>query len=265
MGLDVYLYKCADRNAADRSEAEYEQGGDRIWGDAGDYDSLTDAQKDEARAKIAALEERLDIVDYRHESRQRIEIDSAKYPEHMFKVGYFRSSYNDGGINNHLRRRGLPTLYQMFSADGEYHQAPDWGAALGETRKVLENYRKVEGGEMGGLDVIEVSPNMFTAAHDLPHSAEDARAIFEGQSGSERAWRAWSCKEGEFYLDGIEVFAIIPGIANTFKRPCTYVVYKSKKEDGGDWYEQALEIVIETIEYVMAQDDKEDYYLAWSS
>jgi Cu+-exporting ATPase len=40
----------------------------------------------------------------------------------------------------------------------------------------------------------------------------------------------------------------------------------SKHPDAGfGWYIQAMEIVVETIDYVLAQPDKEDYYFHWSS
>ena len=54
---------------------------------------------------------------------------------------------------------------------------------------------------------------------------------------------------------------MIPG---TFKilneMSCVYVV----TESDNTWYIQALEIVRDTIKYVLSKEDKEKYYLHWS-
>jgi len=44
------------------------------------------------------------------------------------------------------------------------------------------------------------------------------------------------------------------------ERDCVYVV----TESDNSWYLQALEIVRETIEYVLSRENKEQYYLHWS-
>jgi hypothetical protein len=73
----------------------------------------------------------------------------------------------------------------------------------------------------------------------------------------------FSNKDGHFYLDkkGLSVHALMPGI-DMFQRPCTFAIYKLK--DGNKYYVQGLEIVKETIEYVLAQKDPQSYYLRWS-
>jgi hypothetical protein len=54
---------------------------------------------------------------------------------------------------------------------------------------------------------------------------------------------------------------MIPGIQTVLgTRPCIYVV----TESDNTWYLQALEVVRETIEFVLSQEDKELYYLHWS-
>ncbi len=44
--------------------------------------------------------------------------------------------------------------------------------------------------------------------------------------------------------------------------PCTYLVYEAGDMD---WYKQALEIVVEMIEWVLGQPDPSKFYLHWSS
>jgi hypothetical protein len=59
----------------------------------------------------------------------------------------------------------------------------------------------------------------------------------------------------------LKVLAMIPGIQTVLgTRPCIYVV----TESDNTWYLQALEVVRETIEFVLSQEDKELYYLHWS-
>lgn len=264
MGLDVYLEKCSNKEEADRLEAEYERRSNAVWDALGDYDSITTEQKGEARSKTDAIKEELGLVDWgRHPAKEKVEIDSTKYPDHYFKIGYFRSSYNGGGINNVMRRRGLPDLYGVFLPNDRYDFAPDWEACLDRANALLEACRAYNNKRIGRYDCMEVSANLFGNVRDLPKNESDALAIFGGQvdyTGS----RAYSNADGWFYLDGMKCVAFIPGM-NIWNKPCVYVVYEKEDADEQDWYEQALEIVVETIEYVLAQPNTEDFYLVWSS
>lgn len=99
--------------------------------------------------------------------------NSAKYPNHLFKIGYFRSSANELGINNVLEERGLENLYDILNPFYEYFFQPNWEQA---------------------------------------------------------------------------------------KIKCTNLI---KKYNTIDKYSEYLEIVLETIDYVLAQPDREKYYLSW--
>ena len=68
---------------------------------------------------------------------------------------------------------------------------------------------------------------------------------------------------GTFYLNGIQVCGFIPG-KDILGDACMYVITK-KDTSGPDWYLQALEVVLETIEYVLEQPNPDSYRLAWSS
>ena len=265
MGLDVYLEKCSNREEAAHLEKEYERRCDEVWERFGEYDTLTDAQKDQARAECDGIKDELGLVDYgTHPSRERIELDSSLYPDHYFKLGYFLSSYNDGGINSVMRRRGLPGLYDIFNPDDEYEIVPDWQAALDLARDALMQYRAYNGTEIGAYDCMKVESTPFVPSAKMPTSAEDAINVFRTQLERGASSSAYSCQAGTFFLDGMKCVGFIPGL-NTIKMPCMYIIYEQENGDGGDWYEHALEIVVETIEYVLAQPDRADYYLIWSS
>ena len=130
-----------------------------------------------------------------HSSREKIEQDSKKHPEHMFKIGYFRSSYNGGGINSVLDSLGFGGLYWIFDNKDQYEFAPDWEKSLKRVREVLDKFREFTDSDIG-------------------------------------KYRVATCDsvDGEQY----------------------------------QWYIDALEVVEETILYVLKQDDSDDYYFHWS-
>src|SRR6476619_807072 len=110
MGLDVYLYRY-ERPAEEieAEEAEYEAESERIWTEVGGsrkYEELTEAERDEASRRTKAVAAARGLGDWgSHPARVKIEQPSAKYPDHYFKVGYFRSSYNASGIDHILSDR----------------------------------------------------------------------------------------------------------------------------------------------------------------
>ena len=106
-------------------------------------------------------------------------------------------------------------------------------------------------------------------------------AAIEAKGEKRSPWDSggYSNISGEFALDEpMRVAAILPGLEdNVIRRvrgeaqtlaPCTYIVYESKNNKETDrpheWYQQALEIVVEMCEWVLAQPDVAMYRLAWS-
>ena len=280
MGLDVLMYHCNDRPAAKALEEKYEQAIEPLWAEIcdphGNWKNLAQVEKDarykryEAEKKRVALEMGLDD-DGGFPGVKKIEQKSDKYPEHYFKIGYFRSSYNSGGINSVLSRYGLPDLGYIMDGDGEYEFAPDWKASRERAADVLNRLRAVEHGD---IDILTVSPNPFNPPDEFPGSIEAARQIVVQalkQERGEGALKSFSNSHGEFFLDGLQVIAMLPGREDSFTKtlyghamPCTYVAYRRPTADR-DWYTQALEIVIETCDYVLAKADPQNYYLHWSS
>jgi hypothetical protein len=72
----------------------------------------------------------------------------------------------------------------------------------------------------------------------------------------------YSNSNGEFsFHEPQKVLAMIPGTYKIFnEQPCVYVV----TESDNSWYIQALEIIRDTIKYVLSKENKEQYYLHWS-
>lgn len=279
MGLDIYLRKCADLDLAKRQEAECEEAAEKIWGEYGPYEQMTDAQKEEARIAAEAMRPSFNCAGKygQHESITELDDMPSKVdPSHMFKLGYFRSSYNEGGIERVMRNLGLPTLHNIFGVeDGEHDIRPDWGAALTRVCEAIDGYSAFLASDAGRYRVTNIRP-MFDRGVKTEKEALDAfikQMRDKGERGAD--WSNFSNSDGEFWLKGLKVHAVI---TKTYERPragdvigafiggpSIFVVYEQEREDGKeDWYLTALRIVRESIEFVLAQPDKQHYYLVWS-
>ncbi len=183
---------------------------------------------------------------------------SEKYPDHMFKIGYFRSSYNDGGIERILSNLSIPTLKIIFDKqnDDDIFQ-PDWDSALIMVNDSINQLKSSE-----PYRVTKISSNIFSAPQ--VKSPADAMKVFLDELGKHSGGESYNYSNsvGEFTTaEPLKVLAFIPGTYSLFhERECVYVITESTNE----WYIQALEIVKETIEFVLSQKDKEKYYLHWS-
>jgi hypothetical protein len=133
MGLDVYLYRylrdpeevaAIEKEAEEFSEAAFEE----VAGGRG-YSQLTEEERERWRARAVAYnaERGLDEWGSLDSASEKIELPSVKYPDHMFKIGYMRSSYNASGLNGVLGSRIGRSLYDVFSEAGDnYVVKPDW-------------------------------------------------------------------------------------------------------------------------------------------
>jgi hypothetical protein len=264
MGLDVYLRKCANKEAVDAILEQFEKERDQIWDAVGKpYQEMTEAEKDSCRAACDELAEKLGLNEHHcHPDVAEIEFPSAQHPDHLFQVGYFRSSYNSAGIDSLFHRLGFPDLYDVFNPGDDYEFTPNWDSSLKNVSSLIGDFSRML--ENGGIyDAFDADSEGY--AEKITSEKEAIARFkkhFENRMGS--GFRDYSSGEGVFHLDGIDgIVAFIPGV-NCIGRRVVYVVYK---RDAGDlaWYLQALEIVKETIEYVLRQPDKDDYYLVWSS
>lgn len=277
MGLDVYLGKSKDLEAANALEEQYEERSSEVWKEAGEYDNLTDEQKKEIRERTKKLAVSMGL-DEDGGSPLKIDVEeknSEKYPDHYFKIGYFRSSYNDGGVNRVCERYGLPyDLYSIFEPNDEYYVKPDWNKALERVNEQLVAFEKLMTTRKSKLGVIKVDTiNPFMGDLHSISSEEEALNSFlkveetHKERGSDM--ESFSNQDGDFFLDGIKCLAMIKGRSESFTgrtHPAVYMIYEREgEEDSLAWYMHAFEIVKETIEFILAQEDSQDYYLRWSS
>lgn len=260
MGLDVYLYKYENRKITEELEEKYELLSEGNWARVGEYKKLSDEQKVDIRNKNKELAISLGLNEDGSDPRkERIQFDSAIDKEHYFKVGYFRSSYNGGGINHVLINLGLPSLDVIIGYQEEYCFRPDWESCKVKCDEVIEALKL-----KGNYRCFHVSENMF-GNNGIPKDEKEAMDIFMTELNREdkSGFEAYSNSKGEFWLkEPMKVHAIIPGECSIFSpMKCCYVIMEGENE----WYIKALQIVKETIEYVLAQPDKEKYWLHWSS
>lgn len=259
MGLDVYLYYCKDAESAKKHEAAYQK----------QLDAMKPAPTKE---EVEALTKRLGLTPYGEWlGKKSVEFPSTKYPDHLFKVGYFRSSYNPGGYESVVERLGVPeaSLSFIFNTDNQYYQHPYWIESLGRCKNALTNLCGVLSCEDSKYDITFIeAEGLFGDQPTLKGEQAAKQICMEEMKKVNQEWGGWSNKQGHFWSKGLEVVGILPGKA-TFSligkpRLGVYVVYKMPADTAWAFYSQALEIVLETIQYVLAQPDPENYYLAWS-
>jgi hypothetical protein len=261
MGLDIYLYRYDNFEDTQRREKEHSEFSDKNWKstEGREYESLTEEEKDEIRRKDKENATSLGLDDWGSDKtrKEKIEFDCERYPDHYFKVGYFRSSYNSGGIERILRNMGLPTLSEVFKAGDEYEFQPNWEESLEAIDGLIALFKA-----KGAYRVNSVSANMFRDSEVKSEARALEIFLEQMEKAGENPEYNYTNAEGEFYLnEPIKVLAMIPGKEKIFgERDCVYVV----TESDNSWYLQALEIVKETIEYVLSRENKEQYYLHWS-
>lgn len=259
MGLDVYLYKYENKPETDRLENEYTVFSESIYEKEGKYDDMTTQKKDDLYNKTKEYATQLGLNEWGSDevNKKRIEMDSPIDKEHYFKIGYFRSSYNGGGINRVLENLGLPGLAEILGYNDEYCFQPDWGQALQKCEEVIKALES-----KAGYRCFHVGPNIFSQPECK--SEKTAVEIFLKELSEKKEMDGgYSNNKGEFFQnEPLKVLALIPGTFEIFKEiPCTYVITESENT----WYVTALKIVKETIEYVLSQPDQDKYWLHWSS
>lgn len=195
-----------------------------------------------------------------------LEFPSSTYPDHLFKVGYFRSSYNDSGLNRKLRNTIGIDLYSIFNPpplDDAYHFQPDWELAKSISQKALRDLKDYIA--KGGYGVLAIDHHLLYEQNKNSMTSEAIalqKFLEIADKHSDSKFGNFISGDGHFFLnEPLKVVGVIPGLSDLFRHPCNYVIYK---DESWDWYLQAIEIVVETCEWVLAQEDIDHYCLAWS-
>lgn len=265
MGLDVYLYKHDDYEKEKALNEKYAAESDVIWKElcGGSYNDMPEDSKEIYSSKSKNLRLQLGLNEkYQIEGTECIEINSKLYPDHYFKIGYFRSSYNSGGINQVLGKLMDKDLYYIFNPpEEEYAFKPNWQNTLKICNYMIEELKALLQ-RLGKYKVTFFYDEFWKTQVD---SERGALEIFLQEiQGKNKSDFNYSCKSGEFFIASpMRVVAVIQGSQIGNKKKGAYVIYED--EEGYEWYLHALEIVKETIEYVLTQPDIDKYYLHWGA
>jgi hypothetical protein len=281
MGLDVYLYHYKGMtpfNSFEEAKISYDNICEKVKEAKKVLDKKWEKYDSMSKSEIEALREEgvkitRDTVkgtpwensidkwgDIEFSAEEQVEEkNSVTDPDNMFKIGYFRSSYNSGGINSVLRDNGLMDLYGIFAVKDNYFHKPDWSNSLKRIKKLIKDFEPIMS---DGLSCMEVDSN--TIVESPAKALEIYRKRMKEHKEGKGSFESYSCSEGYFYLGATPIKArgFMSG-KNCIGRPCTYVVFEST--EGLNWYMNALKIVQETIEWVLNQPDPENYYFHWSS
>ena len=182
-------------------------------------------------------------------------------PDHPFKIGLFFDDLGDEGFSNVMRRIGLRSMDEIFGRISREEKLqfyiPDWGRALlrctEEKIRLMEMYRVKERildyrVVSMILDIDEGHPDASTAI--LSDYIKDYLSEVDiGQSRMNEI----SLYEGE-YIDGV--------VAKK-EGDCLVVYLFIRTPEFYTWYIGALEVIKETIEFVLKQAKKDDCYLLW--
>lgn len=199
---------------------------------------------------------------YLNHNGSQIEEPSKLYPDHLFKLGYFRSSYNGNGFNSVMHSAGVPDLYEVFMPPKNASRfTPDWKAALLRAQTSMQMWREHLGSIGGDCYVMEET------AEGVIGSPEQAMLAYQTEMTRKNSpFDAYSNSVGFFTKTPRRLRAVIGG-RSALGRPCVYLVMqKDPLEEGeSDWYDMAWQIVVETIEHVLASGKPEQFELYWSA
>lgn len=303
MGLDINLYWYKDLKATQEREAKYEERSREIFDEIdkrkvrGRNERWSDAEYAEEKKRYAELAAALgmqDVEDAKNyiylgddlpSNKKRIAFRSVRHPEEdLFKIGYFRSSYNAGGINtvvpNAIGGEGLHDIFPREEED--YTFCPEWEESLKLATKMRDAYM-AHLKKSGPIRVTSINPLSLNdpAQENKIHSERDALKVFmdalakkkkedkqtKGKPDPSGFSESFSNLHGDFFLgkEPMKVRAILHGKGEINQKVGVYFVYEvTEKKVENDPYVISLDVVVETCEWVLTQKDPQNYYLHWS-
>ncbi len=280
MGLDIYLYHVtAPRTQIEAENERWDAEDSRILAlvdTKAKAEGRTDKWNDEDRAENKRLEaesaplfgrvvrnpgDSYIIWDNQHE--RCIELDSTLYPDHLFKIGYFRSSYNSGGIHHILEDHLNTSLEDLMGRTND-----DWQAARERISGVLVKMRELDAATKYRAIEIDVFSPFHEATISNPAEAIAAAAKVIGEhpprDPDSGFGNDFSSRDGLFLLDSKPQFIAFIAGKNCLHQPTVFGIVEAKPGDVFGWYIKALEIMVETCDWVLATGKTHEYVLHWS-
>ena len=196
-----------------------------------------------------------------------IGVDSEKFPKHEFKLGYFHSDYSENGFDSVLRlRTGLGLKYIFFgsmSAELKPSSKPNWTTVLKNTNYVIgQLQRTIEDYGWFTIKIIPTpvhNPSGFISSKQAFDYFVTKNAIF----GKNKDMSWITSKEGKLFLKNRpNVAAILSGVSEIDDTPVAYAIFEASL-DQSKYYFEGLEIIKETAEYILKQEDPSIYEVHW--
>lgn len=257
MGLDVYLYRYnGERTYAedDQEFLDHQDFFDGLWSQvrrevAGEPvrvveetplgpremdKPLTDEEYDEVSRLIRLRQSQyiekhnlhLQIGEYGVEiPEEKIEIDSEKYPDHLFKIGYMRSSYNSGGFNSVVSELVGHDLYWLFGVDGtdNYIVHPDWKVASTRCQMLIDQLAMDPGYIVMRVDLENPFDDGFMPSGQEIEERDTLRYFMQIQEDIDNVADGASCDGMIVWPEGRKLLAVV-------KAPDSHVVMFEDEE-----------------------------------
>jgi len=267
MGLDVYLYHIPDKKGIDRKQQLFEEEKEKIWKSGGGRNNKDPEITNQLTEAVEAFATNLGLDKWgTSHDKTKIELPSKKYPDHMFKIGYFRSSYNDGGFERVLFNLGLGNMDWIFGVTEDnpgYEFVPNWKEAKKRSKEILRQFKKKPALRCTQVRMNELAIPKVKDSADAMEVFMKELARFKNEKGGFGG--SYSNSEGTFYLDEpMKIMALIPGSTPSYFGKGNTSTMNVVYESDNTFYLQALEIIVETCEWVLSQKDPQHYYLNWS-
>lgn len=197
-----------------------------------------------------------------------VEQESELYPGHLFKRGGWRVTGGANGFNAVAGMLAGMDLEDVFRKDEflsiEYKK-PDWEDAR-EQAQLLVAQMKRAAEDFKNVNVFEVPHGERMRVRNKG----EALSVFRSEMEREGAGGDRDNRHGVFFEKGLVIKGLVRGEKYDAARgesvPATYVVYETELEEGRgtyDWYVEAAEIVLETIEWVLEQENPSQYVMRW--
>ncbi len=184
---------------------------------------------------------------------------SKKHPEHLFKLGRFIKDFMPGGNNTTLNAIAHDDLNRIFDVvEDRPYVHPDWPEALQRCHDAIERLDRL----VESYGPVRAGPMTTEVPEHAPDSEEQALALFldEYRAHKDDEYRDYECTEGAFILG--RPMALRGLIRGTWLgEAAVFLIYNDSEPYR--MYRESLEIVAETIEWVLAQPDPQWYCLDW--
>ena len=194
---------------------------------------------------------------YLVKGKEEILVDDSIYPNHLFKIGYFRSSYNEAGYNSLMNNIGLSGLYEIFSVNRGQRISINW-------KKSLENAKNT----LNALHERALNNEDFLVFPMALHTEIHSENIFdtfmsEYHKCKDSDYNSWMNRNGYFFKKPISIHGIMK--SKIFGIDGLYIIHRD--DDNYKWLIEATEIVIRTCEYVLDHpaNERRKFKFIWSS